>query len=53
MTKQTLTAAVKAAKTQTKDALQAVYDSLNQGQRKKLLKDEEVLKLLQRYEVCT
>ena len=33
------------------DALQTVYDALNQGQQKKLLKDEAVAALLERYGV--
>lgn len=36
---------------ETKKALQTVYDSLNQGQQKKILKDEEVAKLFDRYKV--
>lgn len=36
---------------ETHDALQAVYDELNQGQRKKLLKDEKIKKLMERYGV--
>jgi hypothetical protein len=36
---------------ETKDALQLVYDSLNQGQQKKLLKDEDVKALFDRYGV--
>lgn len=51
MTKETLFAAVKTAKTDTKDALQTVYDALNQGQQKKLLREEKVFALLTRYEV--
>ena len=35
----------------TKEALQMVYDELNQGQQKKLLKNEEIAKLFERYEV--
>lgn len=38
-------------KNETKDALQTVYDSLNQGQQKKLLKDEDVKALFDRYGV--
>ena len=38
-------------KNETKEALQTVYDSLNQGQQKKILKDEEVAKLFDRYKV--
>lgn len=52
MTKTELNTAVVAAKTETRDALQTVYDALNQGQRKKLLKDAAVAALLQRYEVA-
>ena len=36
---------------ETKNALQTVYDALNQGQQKKILKDEEVKALFDRYEV--
>lgn len=42
MRKQDLTKAVDAAKTETRNALQTVYDALNQGQRKKIVKDEKV-----------
>lgn len=49
MTKKALDAAVAAAKAETKAALQTVYDALNQGQQKKLLKDAGVLALLRRY----
>lgn len=35
----------------TKSALQLIYDSLNQGQQKKILKDEQVKKLFDRYGV--
>lgn len=35
----------------TRDALQTVYDALNQGQQKKLLKDEAVAALFERYGV--
>lgn len=42
MTKEELKAAVAAAKAETKTALQTVYDALNQGQRKKIVKDEKV-----------
>lgn len=48
MTKTQLHAAVEAAKNETRDALQTVYDALNSGQQKKLLKDETVLALLER-----
>ena len=36
MTKKELIAAVENAKAETKNALQTVYDALNQGQQKKL-----------------
>ncbi len=37
--------------TETKEALQTVYDALNQGQQNKLLKNEEVKALFDRYGV--
>lgn len=51
MKKSELTAAVEAAKTETRNALQTVYDNLNQGQQKKLLKEEAVKELFDRYGV--
>lgn len=36
-----------------KDALQTVYNALNQGQRKKLLKSEVVKAMFDRYGVVT
>lgn len=36
-------------KTTTKEALTTIYEALNQGQRKKLVKSEEVYQLLKRY----
>ena len=51
MTKTELTAAVEAAKAETKSALQTVYDSLNQGQQKKIVKDEAVKELFDLYGV--
>ena len=36
---------------ETKEALQTVYNALNQGQQKKILKDENVAKLFERYNV--
>lgn len=38
-------------KSETKSALQLIYDSLNNGQQKKLIKNEEVYQLLKRYGV--
>lgn len=51
MTKKELIAAVENAKAETKSALQTVYDALNQGQQKKLLKDETVKALFDLYGV--
>lgn len=36
---------------ETRIALQMLYDELNQGQQKKVLKNEEVAALLERYGV--
>lgn len=46
-----LTQAVETAKAETKTALQTVYDALNQGQQKKIVKDEQVKKLFDLYGV--
>ena len=51
MTREELTAAVDAVVTETHDALQTVVDALNQGQRKKLVKNAAVKALLDRYGV--
>ena len=51
MTKNELTTAVEAAKVETKSALQTVYDSLNHGQQKKIVKDEAVKELFDLYGV--
>ena len=51
MTKNELTAAVTTAKAETKTALQIVYDALNQGQRKQIVKDEKVKALFDLYGV--
>lgn len=40
-----------ALKAETHDALQLIIDELNHGQRKKLIKNDEVKALLDRYEV--
>lgn len=42
MKKADLTKAVDVAKLNTKEALQLVYDSLNSGQQKKIVKKEKV-----------
>ena len=51
MTKDALTASVEAAKAETKSALQTVDDALNQGQQKKIVKDEAVKALFDLYGV--
>lgn len=51
MKKSELKTATEAAKTETKNALQTVYDALNQGQQKKLVKDEKVKALFDLYGV--
>lgn len=51
MTKAELNTAVADAKAETKSALQTVYDALNRGQQKKLLKDESVKALFDLYGV--
>lgn len=51
MKKNKLTAAVAETKSETKAALQTVYDALNQGQQKKLVKDEAVKALFELYGV--
>lgn len=51
MTKDKLTTAVDKAKSEMRAALQTVYDALNQGQRKKIVKDEAVKRLFDLYGV--
>lgn len=51
MKKSELKTKTAAARETIRGALQTVYDALNQGQRKKLLKNEEVRRLLELYEV--
>ena len=53
MNKEKLTEAVENCKNETRDALQTVYDSLNNGQQKKLLKSDTVKTLFDRYGVAT
>lgn len=38
-------------KAEAKEALQTIYDALNQGQQQKLMKDENVKALFERYVV--
>ena len=51
MKKIELTAAVDKAKTETKTALETVYNALNSGQQKKIVKDEAVKALFDLYGV--
>lgn len=51
MTRNELMIAVETAKTNTKNALQTVYDALNQGQQKKIVKNEAVKALFDLYGV--
>ena len=51
MTKTELNTKIQAVKDETKEALQTVYDALNQGQQKKIIKDEKVKALFDRYGV--
>lgn len=51
MNKDTLNEAVAVCKAETKAALQAVYNELNSGQQKKLLKNEAIKALFERYGV--
>ena len=51
MNKATLTKNVAAAKEETRVALQTVYDALNSGQQKKVVKADEVKALFDRYGV--
>ena len=52
MKREKLDQAVEVVKEETKTALQTVYDALNQGQQKKILKDEAVKRLFDRYGVA-
>ena len=51
MKKSQLTYAVEIAKTEIKNVSQTVYDALNQGQQKKIVKDEKVKALFDLYGV--
>lgn len=51
MRKSKLTEAVTAHKTETREALQLLFDNINKGQRKQLVKREEIKKLFDRYGV--
>lgn len=51
MKKSELTTAVNDYRKETKEALQTMYDALNQGQQKKIIKNENVLFLFEKYGV--
>lgn len=51
MDKNTLNEAVAKCKEESRNALQTVYDALNKGQKQKLLKNETVKALFDRYGV--
>ena len=51
MNKTTLNEAVAKCKNETRAALQTVYDSLNQGQQKKIVKNDAVKALFDLYGV--
>lgn len=51
MKKKTLDAKVEAVKAEAQSALQTMYDALNHGQQKQIVKDEAVKALFDRYGV--
>jgi len=51
MKKTTLNTNVAKVKTETQSALQTMYDALNSGQQKKIVKNEDVKALFDRYGV--
>lgn len=51
MTNRELRHSVEEAKAETREALQTVYDALNQGQQKNIVKDEKVKTLFDLYGV--
>lgn len=51
MDKNTLSKAIETCKAETKEALQTVYNELNNGQQNKLLKNEKIKELFDRYNV--
>lgn len=51
VSKEQLTNAVNTTKSETTASLQIVFDNLNKGQQQKLLKNEDVLLIFNRYNV--
>ena len=49
ITKEQLAAAVAAAKFETQEALQLIFDEHNNGQKKQLVKNESIRKLFDKY----
>ena len=52
MTRIELESAVAAAKLETREALHTIYDAMNHGQQKQLVKEETVKALFELYEVA-
>ncbi|MBR6918237.1 MAG: hypothetical protein IKN38_08640 [Clostridia bacterium] len=52
MKKKTLDERLVKAKSETAQAIEAILDALNKGQRKKIAKDERVAVLLERYGIA-
>lgn len=52
MKKTSLDNAVQIFKNETKEAIEIMYNALNQGQQKKILKDENVKALFDKYGVA-
>jgi hypothetical protein len=53
MTKRELTDAIEAAKDEYRESLQTVWDGVNKGQKKQLLKNEQIRAILDRFGVVT
>lgn len=53
ITKEYLDTCVQAHKNEMKRALELIFANLNHGQTQKLLRNQEILKLVQRYDVQT
>jgi hypothetical protein len=53
MTKRELTDALNAAKDEYREGLQTIWDNTNKGQRNKMLKNEQIKAILDRFGVVT
>ena len=51
MDKETLNKAVEACKAETRDIMQMMYDSLNHGQQKQMLKDDAIKEKFEKFGV--